>query len=90
MHLILIDPSLCVTHKTNHEKVQKYYESLIKGANFPPIEVLKKDNKYIVKDGNHRTMAHLKANEMVWAYVFDEKDFEESVWLLGKRLGKFK
>lgn len=87
MNLCLIDPKLCVTHRTCPVKVNKYHQALVNGAIFPPIEVMIKDGQYLVKDGNHRSMAHLKANELVWAYVMDEEDFEESRWLLGRRLG---
>jgi hypothetical protein len=87
MKLIQINPFLCVTHKTNPEKVAKYSKLIDDGVIFPPIEVMFLDGRYIVKDGNHRTKAHQLLDELVWAYVFEENDFE-SKWLLGKRLGK--
>lgn len=87
MKLCQIDPSLCITHKTNPEKVAKYAKLIDAGSIFPPIEVYFHNGKYIVRDGNHRTMAHLLLNELVWANVFSGNDYE-SKWLLGKRLGK--
>lgn len=87
MKLIQIDPFQCVTHKTNPAKVEKYSKLIDSGVIFPPIEVMFLNGKYIVRDGNHRTMANLLLKEMIWAYVFEEDEFD-SKWLLGKRLGK--
>jgi hypothetical protein len=75
-----------VTHKTKKDKVEKYSKLLESGAIFPPIEVYFYNGKYIVRDGNHRTMAHLVTGDLVWAYVFEGDNYENK-WLLGKRLG---
>lgn len=88
MKLCEINPSLCVFHKLNNQKVNKYKEMMQNGDIFPPIEVLFYQGRYIVKDGNHRAMASLLNNDTVWAYVFDIKDFDDSLWLLGSRINK--
>lgn len=91
MNLRLIEPQFCITHKTHPQKVEHYYKLLTSASvNFPPIEVVLINGYYLVKDGNHRTRAHLKAQEPLWAYVFEPEDYTESLWLLGKRLGKIK
>lgn len=90
MSLILIDPNFCVTHKTNPLKVNRYSQALQQGAQFPAIEVVQVGLYFVVRDGNHRAMAHLQAGEMVWAQVFDLEDYSENLWLLGKRLAQAK
>lgn len=87
MKLCLIDPINCITHPTKSEKVTKYLKALENDANFPPIEVVEYKGKYVVRDGNHRTMAHLAAGELIWAYVFTYEEYPNK-WLLGARLGK--
>lgn len=88
MSLRLIDPKFCVLHKTNPQKVEKYQKALQTGANFPAIEVVQVGVYFVVRDGNHRTMAHLLAGEMVLAQVYTEEEYQENLWLLGKRLAQ--
>jgi hypothetical protein len=90
MALLLIDPKFCITHKTNPKKVDGYYQALLKGASFPYIEVLQVGSYFVVRDGNHRAMAHLQAGERVWAQVFQESEYQSNLWLLGKRLAQAK
>jgi hypothetical protein len=82
---IEIDPKLCITHKTDDAKVQKYKALMLKGVIFPAIDSLFKDGRYYVKDGAHRTKACLELNETVLANVFDEEEFPDK-HLLGSRL----
>jgi hypothetical protein len=86
--LCLIDPKFCILHKTNPQKVNQYYQALLNGASFPAIEVLQVGHYFVVRDGNHRALAHLQAKELVWAQVFQVEDYQEHLWLLGKRLAQ--
>lgn len=86
MSLFLIDPNFCITHKTNPLKINQYHQLLINGANFPPIEVLQIGQYFVVRDGNHRTLAHLQAGELIWANVYQIWEYESHLWLLGNRI----
>ena len=82
--LRLIDPSLCVHHKTSFLKVQKYELGVERGDLFPPIEVLEFEGKYYVADGAHRTEAHKNKQALILAFVYDQEDFPKR-FLLGSR-----
>lgn len=42
-----------------NSEVLNLIEAIEEGYPIPPIDVFKKDGKYIVKDGRHRYLAHL-------------------------------
>lgn len=84
--LLFIDPKSCFGHKANPNKVKKYYEELMNGSNFPPIEVVKVEDRYIILDGVHRTQAHLLLNEPVLAFVYDLDDCPK-LFLAGAKIG---
>ena len=84
--LHFIDPKNCFGHKSNPKKVQKYYEALINGESFPPIEVVKIEDRYIILDGVHRTQAHLLLNEPVLAFIYEADDCPK-LFLAGSKIG---
>lgn len=85
MFLIEISTSLCVCHPVNSKKVILYKKLMESDANFPPIEVVKKDGLYYVRDGNHRCNAAHLIDQKIWAYVWELHDYP-NLHLIGGRL----
>lgn len=84
--LFLIDPRKCFGHKSDSFKVARYQKALIDGANFPPIEVLKIKDKFLILDGVHRTQAHLLNGEPeILAFVYEEDDCPKR-FLIGRKI----
>jgi hypothetical protein len=80
----LIDPNLCIHHKTNETKVNIYQKSMAKGDIFPAVEVLFHKEKYYVRDGAHRVNAARELGYPVLAEVYTIDNYP-NLWLLGKR-----
>lgn len=85
--LRLIDPTLCVYHKTDSLKVSKYEKSVEEGVIFPPIEALEFEGRFYVVDGAHRTQAHKNQKVLVLAFIYEGEDFPKR-FLLGQRAPK--
>jgi hypothetical protein len=85
MVLTLIDPNLCIHHKTNGTKVEAYQKAMAKGELFPAVEVLFYNDKYYVRDGAHRVNAAKVLGYEVLAEVYTMDNYP-NLWLLGNRL----
>ena len=57
MKLVLIDPSQVQHHPVSWQKAYRYAKAMDNGAKFPPVKAHKRDGRWIVQDGAHRTMA---------------------------------
>jgi len=82
---ILIDSDLQIRNEMYHWKVEEYATAYRNGAVFPPVEVGKKGNGFVLIDGFHRLAALKKISaEVVEAVVTDEPE-KEWKWIAAKR-----
>ncbi|ADU96007.1 ParB domain protein nuclease [Thermovibrio ammonificans HB-1] len=67
---IVVDQGIYPRSSTDTDRVEMYKEDLLKGDQFPPLIVTKKEGKLLLVDGNHRYFAHLKAGVKVPAEIW--------------------
>jgi len=83
----LVDPSLCICHGVNDSKVCEYIDLLAAGVILPPGKAVEKDGKYIVMDGNHRTVAHARLGLDIYHDVESWEDVaDQEIRLISSRL----
>lgn len=82
----LVDPTKCVCHNTDIERVRIYSGLMNRGVSFPPIKVILKDGLYYVVDGNHRSRAAAIIGHLVLADIVDYEDASDTeISLIGRR-----
>lgn len=82
---ILIDGDLQIRNEVYTYKVEQYAQAYKNGAVFPPVEVGKKGNGFVLIDGFHRLGALKKIRaDVVEAVVTDEPESEWK-WIAAKR-----